>query len=135
MGSISVLRDDNGVPLAVTMSFEQFRSLAPEEAERLLDDESLAALASEQATGPFYPFELTERILDGVAPLKVYREWRGLTQQHLADRVGLSVPYISRLETGRAYPSRKTQRRLAQALDIAADMLEPYVPEEDGCAG
>ena len=41
----------------------------------------------------------------------------GLTQGQLADRMGTSVPAISRLESGQHLPSLATLERVARAFD------------------
>ena len=44
---------------------------------------------------------------------------RGLTQAALAERAGLSLAYIGRLETGHYDPQLSTLRRLAKALKVS----------------
>ncbi len=54
--------------------------------------------------------------------LKHYRGCRRLTQEELADRTGLSVTGISRIERGvRRTPHCATIQILADALDLAPD--------------
>ena len=40
-----------------------------------------------------------------------------MTQESLAQQIGVSQPFISQLENGAYNPSQKTLRRLEQALD------------------
>ena len=48
-----------------------------------------------------FPAEVINRlILNAENPIKVYREHRGLTQQQLADRVGIQRAYLTEIETG-----------------------------------
>ncbi len=60
-------------------------------------------------------------------PLKTLnqlRERKGLTQDQLAAKVGVTRVYITQLETGaRANPSIPVLKRLAQALGVALDDL------------
>jgi transcriptional regulator with XRE-family HTH domain len=42
----------------------------------------------------------------------------GLTQQELADRMGMKQPQLARLESATNLPSLETLQRLAQALDV-----------------
>lgn len=51
--------------------------------------------------------------------LKRAREWRGLTGEQLAERVGISVSYISELEHNRNNPSLELLQRLGEALDVS----------------
>jgi transcriptional regulator with XRE-family HTH domain len=46
------------------------------------------------------------------------RDKRGMTQQALADKTGLSRGFIARLETGRHDPSATTLAKLARALRV-----------------
>ncbi len=51
------------------------------------------------------------------------RKERGLTQQALADQVGLAVLQVRRYEGGTSQPTLDVIRRLAIALGVSADML------------
>lgn len=55
--------------------------------------------------------------------LTALRKERGLTQQALADQVGLAVLQIRRYEGGTSQPTLDVIRRLAIALGVSADML------------
>lgn len=55
--------------------------------------------------------------------LTALRKERGLTQQTLADQVGLAVLQIRRYEGGTSQPTLDVIRRLAIALGVSADML------------
>lgn len=87
---------------------------------------AMLAEARAEAGEEYVPHDLVQRILDGDAPLRVWREYRGLSQQALADRVGLSKMTISSLETGRQSTSIRNWRLLADALSIdLIDILPP----------
>ncbi|MDD4891563.1 MAG: S24 family peptidase [Phycisphaerae bacterium] len=57
--------------------------------------------------------------------LRARREELGLTQDEVADRTGISKPYLSSIETGRSVnpPSEEKLRKLELALDFAPDQL------------
>ena len=56
--------------------------------------------------------------------LKHIRQQKGLTQRELADRVGITQPYIVMLETGkRTNPSLQLLQRLARALRVPLSKL------------
>ena len=56
--------------------------------------------------------------------LKKARERRKLTQQALADKVGVRQETIARLETGKRRPSMDLLQRLAKALKVkVGDLL------------
>lgn len=52
------------------------------------------------------------------AILRRYRDAAGLSQQQLADRVGIGKSYISALELGYRAPNLNLLVKLAQALDV-----------------
>jgi transcriptional regulator with XRE-family HTH domain len=55
--------------------------------------------------------------------LAAIRKERGLTQQALAERVGIHVSQLRRYEAGGAQPTLDVIRRLAVALSVSADRL------------
>ena len=50
--------------------------------------------------------------------IKHLRRLRNLTQAQLAEKLDLSINYISQIETGEATPTFKTLFLLAQGLDV-----------------
>lgn len=64
------------------------------------------------------PFELVERIMEGENRIKVYREYRNLTQDMLAGKAGISRALLAQMETGRKNGSVKTLKGLAKALGV-----------------
>lgn len=55
--------------------------------------------------------------------LNTLRKQRGLTQQALADSVGLHVVQVRRYEGGSSQPSLDAIRKLSIALSVSADAL------------
>lgn len=62
------------------------------------------------------------------ARLKALREAAGLTQQQLADLVGMKAQNVTRLETGGREPAWETVIRLAKALKVSTD---DFLPEDE----
>jgi DNA-binding XRE family transcriptional regulator len=56
-------------------------------------------------------------------PVRVLREYRGLTQPQLAAAAGISVPYLSQLESGKRRGSARVLSRLAAALTVDLELL------------
>ena len=71
------------------------------------------------------PADVANRIFAGENPVRVFREWRGLTARALAARAEMSATHLSDIESGRRAPSIEARERLAAALDIDAEDLEP----------
>ncbi len=100
---------------------------APEDSQEAAEETAdLAAYEEARARDEeAFPLDVAERLVAGVHPIKVYREYRGMTQAELARQVGLSPMYISQIETGRRGGSTKALRRIAAALDIdLADLVQ-----------
>lgn len=61
----------------------------------------------------------TRKKLAGVGiAIREFRQLAGLSQDDLADRMDVSTPYISMLESGKRYPSIEMLIRIARALNI-----------------
>ncbi len=95
---------------------EQYNQLL-EDAEMLRDiREFREAKATDEET---YPSEVINRlILNKESPIRVYRDYRGLTQQQLADKCGIQRAYLAEIETGRKSGSIKTLKTIATALEV-----------------
>jgi len=79
--------------------------------------------AAKAAGGALIPTEVMDRIWDGDARVKVFREWRGMKQGELAKASGLSQAYLCEIEKGKNLSSRAA-KALARALDIdVGDLL------------
>lgn len=71
------------------------------------------------------PLELLDRIIAGESPLRVWREFRGLTQEALGHKIGKTKMFISGIETGRQDTSSRNWLALARALDVDIEDLLP----------
>ena len=69
------------------------------------------------------PEAIMRRELEGESPVKLWREHRGLTQQELATRSGISKPYLSHIETGKRQGTVDTLSAIARSLDVPLDVL------------
>lgn len=73
------------------------------------------------------PAAITDRLLAGEDPIRVWREHRHLTQDRLAAEVVIAKPYLSQIETGKRAASVDVLRRLARALHLDLDDIAPDV--------
>lgn len=55
--------------------------------------------------------------------IRIVRQARALKLKQLADATGLSLPFLSLLESGQRQPSLDVMRRLASALDVPSETL------------
>jgi transcriptional regulator with XRE-family HTH domain len=58
--------------------------------------------------------------------IRELREERDISLRELAKRLELSAPFISDIELGRRYPSKKVMQQLADALGVKPEELESY---------
>ena len=86
-------------------------------------DIAVARQALKDADEELVPFELAERIAAGVHPVRVWREYRGLTASNLATESGVAQSYLSDIENGKKPGSVRALKRIAATLGIAVDDL------------
>ena len=63
------------------------------------------------------------RVVDLGAFIRTQRERANLSLRRLADRAGISNPYLSQIERGIRRPSAEILKRLSRALSISAETL------------
>ncbi len=76
-------------------------------------------------TGATLPHEFAMRIIAGEHPVRVWREYRGLSAVELAAKAEMSKPYLSEIETGKKPGSIEAYKGLSQALGVPVDALLP----------
>lgn len=116
------LIERDGKPEWAVLPYEEYLKLL-EQAEMLEDirdyDEAKAEL--EKGEDELIPSEVVFAIIDGENPIRVWREYRGLTQQKLADAAGISKPYLSQIETGKRKGTTEILSAIARALEVSLD--------------
>jgi len=96
-----------------------------EQAEMLEDIRSYDNAKKSIASGneELFPASVVDALADGENPIKVWREYRGLTQQQVAEEIGISVPFVSQLETEKRRASIEVMKKLASMLHVEIDDL------------
>ena len=120
----NLLRDRDGKPLFAIIPYEEYRRLA-QAAEDLADTAAYLAHKDDETI----PAEYAERLIAGENPVRVWRQYRQLTQTALAARAGITQSYLSEIESGKSEGSVKVLAALAHALAIDLDDLVPPPPE------
>lgn len=69
------------------------------------------------------PLDVVNRIADGENPVRVIREWRDITQLHLAHKTDIGQGYISDLENGRRKGTVAALKEIARVLEVPLDLL------------
>lgn len=103
--------------------YERLRALE----EDLADIQAALAVEARLASGKeeMIPASVVDRLLDGEPPLRVWREFRNLTQSDLARISGVARTQIVDLDAGRKEGSVFTLRKLAAALRVSVDDIIP----------
>ncbi|MBK8989052.1 MAG: helix-turn-helix transcriptional regulator [Chloroflexi bacterium] len=108
----------NEEPEWAVLPYETYLQLV-EDAQMLQDILDYDAAKRAIAQGEeLIPGEITFAILEGANPTKVWREYRGLTQQQLAVAAGISKSYLSQIETGQRTGSVDVLLQIATALRV-----------------
>jgi DNA-binding XRE family transcriptional regulator len=127
----------NGEPAEVILPYSDWQKIvamldeddaddiAAVDAARRQDDEFAAQLAVGHGAPveTTIPFEVVKAKLDGVRPLKAWREFRGITQLQLSSHSGVERDLIAQIETGKKQGGVATLERLARALGVPIEAL------------
>lgn len=115
-----ILRE--GQPEYAVLPYALYLQLV-ENAEMLQDirdyDEAKARIASGEEE--LIPAHVTFAIIDGENPVKMWREYRGLSQAELAQAAGISTAYLSQIETGKRVGKTAVLQSIARALNLTLD--------------
>jgi len=89
------------------------------------DAAALARFARRYARGgeETVPAAVVDRLLAGEGPLRVWREFRGMTAAPLAAAVQITPAHISKLESGKGDPSLSLLKKRARALRVDREVL------------
>lgn len=101
--------------------YERLLSAAEDLADIAAYDRAKAALAA--GDDKLIPAEFANRLIAGESPVRVYREFRGLTQVALSEASGVNRVQIANIESGAKRGSIDTLKKLAGALGVALDDL------------
>ncbi len=123
--NVQVIKQGNKPEWAV-VPYETYLQLV-EKAEMLQDvqDYDSAKTALERGDDELVPSEVVYAILDGENAIKVWREYRGLSQQEAAEKAGISVPYLSQLETNKRKGSIDVLTTIAKVLRVSLENIVP----------
>ena len=119
----------NGKPEWAVVPYEDYLQLV-ENSELLQDiqDYDSAKAALERGDDELIPSEVVYAILDGENPIRVWREYRRMSQRETAEQAGISVPYLSQLETNRRKGSLDVLSAIAKVLQASLENIVPSQP-------
>ncbi len=79
--------------------------------------------ALQQGVEELVPEEYAKRLIAGENAIRVWREYRELTQIFLAKHAGISAAYLSQIENGERQASLRVLKKLATVLRVSLDDL------------
>ena len=122
--NIQIISNRDKEPAFAVLPYDEYTALI-ERVELLQDLHDSQDFEERLARGEeeLIPGDVVERLVEGENPVRVWREHRGLTQEELGARTGLSGPYLSQIESGKREGTVKVFAALAKALDVDIDDL------------
>jgi DNA-binding XRE family transcriptional regulator len=114
----------NGKPAFAVLPYAEYKALR-ELAEDADDAAALVRFAKRYSKGEeeTIPVAVVDRLLAGESPLRVWREYRGMTAAKLAAAVAITPAHVSKLESGKGDPSVSLLRKLAKVLAVPLEDL------------
>ncbi len=101
----------------------EFENGYDEYAQYLADAYAVAARLAAGLTETF-PVEVAERLLNGVSPVRVLREHRGMMAVDLAAAAGVSEQELALIEAGESDAAPAVMAQIAAALRVARELLD-----------
>jgi DNA-binding XRE family transcriptional regulator len=101
-------------------------ALEIEALEDLLDAAHMRLARMEQANDEGIPGAIVRRLVEGIPPLTVWREHRGLSREALAAAAGVPVALVEAIEAGKDEVRLQKISAIARALRIDVDDLVPW---------
>lgn len=116
--------EQDGHPEYAVLPVSEYWELL-KKAEMLEDQAAYDNAKAELASGKdeLVPERVVDALLDGDNPIKVWRNFRGLSQFELAKRISKSQSYVAQLESGQRKGSIEVYRAISTALDVDVDDL------------
>lgn len=116
--------EKNGKPEYAVIPYREYEKLvADSELLEDLRDYDRTSAAIDSGKEELIPHEIISRLVGGESPIRVWREYRNLTASELAQRVGITQPYLSQLEAGKREGKVGVLKNIADALGLDLDHL------------
>ncbi len=132
--AVQMIRDDKGKAQYVVIPYDEYFRICLQLAE--IDDETDADLEDIEYERDIYdevrlPGEVCE-IMDNynVSLQAAWRILRGLSQQEVADKLGISQSAVSQLESPDSRPQKRTREKLAAIYGCKQEQISLYFPKE-----
>ncbi len=117
--------EKSGKPEYAVIPYAEYQELL-EMAQDARDIQDADAAMADLSNGDdeAIPASVVTRLVSGNEhPLKIWREYRGYTQESLGKKAGIGKSYVSQIEAGAKTASTKVLGALAKALQVDIDDL------------
>ncbi len=116
--------EKNGKPEFAVLPYKKYKALIDDlEALQDIQDFDRAAKKIKNGEDTLLSSDFVYRILDGVHPVRVWREYRNMKLHALSQQCNVSDAAISQIENGKREPSVKLLKAIAEALSVDLDDL------------
>ncbi|MBL5897775.1 helix-turn-helix domain-containing protein [Lelliottia amnigena] len=131
---VQLIKDDEGIPQYVVIPYNEYFRMCLKLSE--LDDETDDDLEDievehDSLDDVKLPGEVC-RIMtwQDVSLQAAWRILRGLSQQEVADKLGISQSAVSQLEAVDSRPQKRTREKLAAIYGCTQEQISLYLPKE-----
>jgi len=116
--------EKNGKPEWAVIPFSEYKKLQ-EVLEDFQDTKDIEEnlKAAQEGREITVPGEVTFAILDGISPIRAWREYKQIKMNELAKKANISSAYLSQIENGKRNPTIGTVKTLANVLGIDIELL------------
>lgn len=101
--NIQILKDSNGNPAFAVIPYDDYLAIT--------------------GTNELIPHEVVSKIVDGVTPIKAWREYLNLTQEEVAAKLNISQAAYAQQESV-SNPRKATREKIATVLGITLEQLD-----------
>ena len=117
--SVQIITDAKGAPVAAVVPWSDYMRMTGDDNE----DAGLIAEATPHRDEEAFPADVARRLLGDEVPLRVFREWRNMSQAELGGAAGVPPQYISQIERGERDMGGLTASKLGKVLGVSVDAL------------
>ncbi len=104
----TVIIRQNGLPAFAVIPWDEYQALLE---------------ANGKEADVYFPHEVVKANARGSSLIKAWREYKGMTQKELAQKIGIKQPALARMEKQGVTPRRGSLVKLAKALGIVPEQL------------